>query len=60
MNLLIAVLFLILGLVGTFRTDWIGKFKDERQKRLCRRCFIIVFILGIVLLTIEFTGLGKH
>jgi uncharacterized membrane protein (DUF485 family) len=60
MNLLIATLFVLLGLMAAFRTDWMGKFKNERQKKLCRRCGIGVLVCGVVLLAFEFLGVGNH
>ena len=60
MNLIIAALFVLFGLMATFRTDWVGKFKNDRDKRLCKGCGIGVLIAGISLLAFHFLSAGKN
>ena len=57
MSFIIAALFLICGLVGTFRTDWVGTFKSDRDKKLCRRWSVGLLVCGIVLSAFLLYGL---
>jgi hypothetical protein len=54
MNALIGALFLVGGLVGTFRTDLMGTFKNDRNKKLCRLCCVGILLCGILILALDF------
>ena len=56
MNFLVAVLLLVCGSVGTFCTDWVGPFKNQHNKKLCRRWSIVVLVCGIVLSALLLLG----
>jgi hypothetical protein len=59
MSLLIAGLFLILGLMFIFQFKWVGMFNDERKKKFARKCGIIILVSSILLFAIQIFGWGK-
>jgi hypothetical protein len=53
-DLLFAILMLVNGIMCAWCPKWWTTFRDNRKKKICKRCGIAMIVIGIALLIMDF------